>query len=205
MEETHFLRTNEFRESISSLDIAYHNFNKVESDSYYWKVIIVMLHNSLQGFMVCLLRGTTSLDVIGVKSRKKILEYFSNSGNGNNEYPKEYLLKFNDLYTKFKLSSSLKKSYKPSEECNKAISDLHEFRCEFIHYIPKTWSIDLNIFPIIVEFTLQTIEFIVFESESIIHFSDKDYKLIRGLIKDIRKINARCSQHYRKITGDGLV
>jgi hypothetical protein len=197
MKESHYLRTNEISESISSLDIAYHNFIKVESDWSYWKVIIIMLHNSLQGFMVCSLRETTNLNVLNKKSKNKLLKYFSNIGNENNEDPKEYLLNFNELYIRIKSSSSLKNKYKPNEKCDKAICELNNFRCKFIHYIPKVWSIDVNNFPNIVEFTLQTIEFIVFESESIIHLTDKDYLLIHSLINEIRTINIRCSKYYR--------
>jgi hypothetical protein len=189
-----WLRTNEFTESISSLDIANHNFTNVESDLIYWKAIIIMLHNSLQGFMVCSLRGTTNCDILMDKQKEQLMNYL----NGlSDNYPKEKLLIFTDLYSRIKSPIFLKNYYKPDKDCDKAIHDLNKFRNDFIHFVPKGLSIEVSVFPIIVKYVLETINFLVYDSKSIIHLTDEERDQIKYLINEISIINKKCYKDYK--------
>lgn len=92
-----WLHADERKEAINSLEKTYQFLLEIHEDVYNWKWVIIALHNnSIQAFMVLALQGTTSLNVINKpeKSLDAIL-------NGK-EYPKEYLLKFSELYKHIK-------------------------------------------------------------------------------------------------------
>jgi hypothetical protein len=56
-----WLRTDETEEALSALEMAANSAKSLTNDLYYWKWVIIALHNSLQGFMVLALRRGNGL------------------------------------------------------------------------------------------------------------------------------------------------
>jgi len=94
-------RTNEKIESIISLEFVSEQSDMVSEDVFKWKWILIGLHNALQNFMVCALRGTENTNVLASKSALKWLEEFWNRMSDNKhkwKYPKQRLDSFTNLF-----------------------------------------------------------------------------------------------------------
>jgi len=92
-----WLRTDERKEAVNSLEKTYQFILEVHNDPYNWKWVIITLHNAAQAFMVLALQGTASLNV--VKDQDKWFEAIQLG----NEYPKrQFLLNFLKLYIDIK-------------------------------------------------------------------------------------------------------
>lgn len=96
-----WLRTDERKEAVNSLEKTYQFLLEVHEDPFNWKWVIIALHNATQAFMVLALMGTASLNVI--KYREKWFEAI----RLGNEYPKQQsLLNFLKLYNDIKFEES---------------------------------------------------------------------------------------------------
>lgn len=79
MKDNYYLRTDELVEAVKGLEMFLSNIRKVKKDLYFWKWAIIALHNSVQGFMVCALRGTNGLSVLTPKCAEAWLEAYENN------------------------------------------------------------------------------------------------------------------------------
>jgi hypothetical protein len=62
-----WLRTDERKEAVNSLEKAYQFILEVHNDPYNWKWVIIAIHNATQAFMVLALQGPASLNVIKIE------------------------------------------------------------------------------------------------------------------------------------------
>ena len=104
--EGHWVSTNELNEAIKALEMVRDLLAKVTKDEYYWKWVIIVLHNCLQNFMVCVLKGTNGLTPL--RNGKEWLKAYRNGFK--NGYPKNYpfLHYFPKLYEKIKSEEMLR-------------------------------------------------------------------------------------------------
>ena len=112
--------------------------------------------------MVLAIKGTANFKVI--RDPEKSLDAIQNG----KEYPKEYLLNFNNLYKDIKSQEKMKenmdsRSYPGSIASDYAMMELNKFRNNFIHFIPCNWSLELAMLPCIFEHVLSIIEFLILE------------------------------------------
>ena len=93
-----YLSTNELLEAVKALETFLNILRLVKGDKYYWKWAIIALHNSIPGFMVCALRGSSNLAVLTPECAKA----WTDSDQNGKPYPEEKLDDFLNLYKKIK-------------------------------------------------------------------------------------------------------
>ncbi|SCZ11429.1 hypothetical protein [Alkaliphilus peptidifermentans] len=186
--ESEFIRINEKSDAILSLQIIEKNFQYVLSDNKYWKLIIISLHSALQGFMVCALQGTSYFNVAEKKSLKKHIESLKDKSK---PYTTVRLQSFMKLYERIKNADELKNHYVATDECNSAIISLNDIRNDFIHFSPKGWSLSIDGLPIIMDCSLDIIEFLVFKTIESYQFTNEEREVIKKLIDNIRILTIR--------------
>lgn len=172
-----WLETNEIKEVISSFELLVDRLPKVLIDEHNWKWVIISLHNGLQGLMVLALQSSNHLNVLKDKSAEKWLKAYESK---KREFPEVELDTFLYLYKKIK-SERMKKytnsiQFTPSDSQDKSIRKLNLYRNDFIHFVPKAWSIELAGLPSIIHDCIDISEFLVFESNNI-DPHDKKFKI----------------------------
>jgi hypothetical protein len=168
-----WLRTDETLEAVSALEMVATSLENVGNDWYQWKWAILALHNSLQGFMVLALRGGNGLNCLKDEIAEKWLRAYKTGG----KYPKEKLDRFLNLYKKVKKPERMKfyghsKAFKPLGSQGESVKRLNRLRNEFVHFVPKGWSLEISGLPQIFFDCLNIIEFLGWECGNI-SFRDK--------------------------------
>lgn len=171
-----WLETDEFQETILALQLTSEQLSQlaITGNLHYWTWIIVCLHNALQGFMVLALRGTNNIDVL---TKDCAIEWLAAYERGDGQYPEQKLDKFLNLYKKVK--SERMKMYvnsqplKPSGTQGRSVRKLNAFRNDFIHFVPKGWSIEVTGLPQIVDDCLNIISFLAFECGNIFWYKQE--------------------------------
>lgn len=194
-----WLRIDERTEAINSLEKTYQFILEVHNDTYYWKWVIIALHNTIQAFMVLALMGTAGLNVI--KAPEKSFEAIQLG----KDYPKEYLLNFCKLYDDIKskermMQNIYSKSFSGSKEIDNAMKILNEFRNNFVHFIPCNWSLEISWLPVICKQVLLVLEFLILESGNVRFYENDEFEkaYLAELIKKIRsaleRLEIECKQ-----------
>ena len=164
-----WFRTDEFEEAILSFEKVAESSELIAKDLSRWRWLVISLHNAVQGFMVLALRGTNNLAILTPKSAAEWLEAYEN----RSPFPKqERLDSFLNLYKKIKSDRMLmyghSKKFSPQRTQGRNIKRLNQLRNEFIHFIPKGWSIEVSGLPQVCIDCLSIIEFLGWESGNII-------------------------------------
>ena len=165
-----WLETDEFQETVLALQLTTEQLLHLATNGnlHYWTWVIVCLHNALQGFMVLALRGTNNMNVLTKDCAEEWLAAYE---RGDGQYPEQKLDRFLNLYKKVK--SKQMKMYvnsqplKPSGTQSRSVKKLNAFRNDFIHFVPKGWSIEVSGLPQIVDDCLNIISFLAFECGNI--------------------------------------
>jgi hypothetical protein len=182
-----WLRTDETLEAVSALEMVAKSLRNVENDWYQWKWAILALHNGLQGFMVLALRGGNGLNCLRDDIAEKWLRAYRSGG----EYPQEKLDRFLNLYKKIKNAERMKfyvhsKAFKPSGSQGESIKRLNRLRNEFIHFVPKGWSLEISGLPEIFFDCLNIIEFLGWECGNISWHYEEVEKRAKKVLSDSR-------------------
>jgi len=163
-----WLRTDEFEEAVSALEMVPEAAAAVSNDIYRWKWVILAVHNALQGFMVLALRGGNGLAAL----RDDVAQAWLEAYRQGTKYPRDKLDSFLNLYKKIKSDrmlfyvTSLK--FVPKGSQGRSIKKLNALRNNFIHFIPKGWSLEVSGLPEICLDSLAIINFLGWESGNII-------------------------------------
>lgn len=192
------LKTNEFEEAVSSLQTLSEFLSSMDDDLYRWKWIILALHQALQGFMVLALRSSDGLRPLKDKSAAAWLQ----AHREGQEYPKEELDTFLNLYKKIKSDRMLfyihSRKFVPTGNEGRSVRKLNSLRNDFIHFLPRTFLMEVNGLPRICLDCISIIEFLGWQSGNILWhdaiwserakaaINELRYKLdtIRGLYED---------------------
>ncbi|MFM9912157.1 MAG: hypothetical protein ACKVN9_01305 [Methylophilaceae bacterium] len=168
MRNKKYLRTDEHEEAVRSLEWAELQARLILDDPYYWKWVLISLHNAAQGFMVLALWNGNGLLSLKPKVAKQWLEAYES----DKPFPTEQLDKFLNLYAKVKDSSNFSycgsAAFIPSSTHDESFKHLNEFRNEFIHFTPKGWSLQLLGLPKMALDVLDLIQFFGWEASSIL-------------------------------------
>ena len=182
-----WLRTNEAVETVTSLQMVCEQLPKVVDDLHRWKWVIISLHNALQ-CMVQASRGSDRLDVTTDKGKRKWLAPFkSNSGC----FPKLYMDNFLHLYEKTQVPQLMKRyaqsqTFKPKGTQTESVERLNELRNKFIHFFPKSLSLEVSGLPAIVQDCIHIIDFLAFECGNVLWEDDGLETMAKELILGIR-------------------
>lgn len=138
-----WLRTDEYEEAISAVEAAADFSGTVLEDPYRWKWVLIAVHNAVQGFMVLALRRGNGLLALRNDIAAERLKAHRKGG----PFPKEKLDNFLNLYAKIKADVAAgyvdSKPFTPGSTHDRNMKKLNELRNEFIHFVPKGWSLEL--------------------------------------------------------------
>jgi len=177
-----------------SLKMANSFLANAEDDKYHWKWMLVALHNSLQGFMACSLRGGDGLAAMKDRVAQKWLE----AKQSGQPLPREELDTFLNLYRKIKsdrmLFSAQSRYFIPRGQQDYSVRKLNRLRNHFVHFTPKSWSVEINYLPRVSQDCIRVIKFLVFSSGNIEPISEElkseIVEIINSMIDRLAKMDA---------------
>ncbi len=189
-----WLRTDEHEEAVSALEMVAEAGTSISSDSYRWKWVIISAHNALQGFMVLALRNGNGLlalkDNIAAQWLKAYREWLKANREGG-KFPVEKLDTFLNLYKKIKSDRMLcyvhSKIFEASDDHDRSVKKLNQIRNKFIHFVPKSWLLELTGLPQICLHCLEIIQFLGWESGNIL-FRDNQQERARAALFEAKKV-----------------
>jgi len=175
------------------LEFVSEQVDKVSDDISKWKWIIIGLHSALQNYMVCALRGTENTNVLSAKSSKNWFVEFWNRMHSPKykwKYPSERLDLFSNLFEKIQTDKMRKgiisEIFQPTQNQIDCVIYLNLYRNEFVHFVPKSWSLSINgLLNLVIE-VLGIIEFLAFESNNIIWSEESERTRTRNAISNIK-------------------
>ena len=123
--------------------------------------------------MVLALRGSDGLRPLRDDIAAKWLATYREGG----QYPVEKLDSFLNLYTKVRSDTMLffvhSKKVIPSPTLSRSIKKLNALRNEFVHFLPRSWSLEVSGLPEICLDCLGLVEFLAWECGNIIWYKEE--------------------------------
>jgi hypothetical protein len=183
-----YFRTDTSEEAVSALEMFAESLGDVAGDPYRWKWSIIALHGAVQGFLVLGLRGSNNFDVLSPRSA----EIWAAAVNEGNLPPADGRLdSLLGLYAKAKSDRMLKyttsKRLEPRGTQGASVKMLNSLRNDFIHFVPKRWSIEVTGLPLMCGDCLDLIEFLGWESGNVMWVDDGVQKRARRAVADARR------------------
>ena len=165
---TEYLRTDHWVDAVSSLEAAHEFAGPVAADERFWKWLLIAMHSAVQGFMALALEHGNSLLLMRDEIRDKWLKAHEKGA----PYPEERMDFFVALYEKVKSDAVCRyvhsKKFVPGPSHDYSMNKLNELRNDFIHFFPKSWSIQLAGLPKICADCLEVAHFLGWESMTIL-------------------------------------
>ncbi|GIO35802.1 hypothetical protein J41TS12_06630 [Paenibacillus antibioticophila] len=181
-----FIRTDERLESIKSLEKTIQFLEESEKDIYQWKWFLISLHNALQCFMVLALKGSNSLKIMKTSDATKWMTAYE-SGS---DYPITKLDFFMKLFEKIQSDSigmfTTSQRFESNESIDTSVKRLNEFRNRFIHFMPKSWSLEIIGLPGLALDVLEVIEFLFYKSGNVYFYEEGQHKLVEEMIGELK-------------------
>jgi hypothetical protein len=161
------LTTNEHEEAVLALEFTARAAQDLGVNAYRWKWVVVGIHNALQGLMVLALRGGNGLAALPDDLAAEWLKAY----DARTHPPVERLDTFLNLYRKIKSERMLlfvdSQRFQPAGTQGRSIRLLNRLRNDFIHFLPRTWSLDLTGLPSMCLECLDVGEFLIKDSGNI--------------------------------------
>jgi hypothetical protein len=139
----HWIRTDEREDILSSLKLFIDSQRNVVGDDSYWKWSVISLHSAVQSAMAFHLSFGNDLLVMAQKDAEAWLAAHYNE----TAYPETQMDSFLKLYKKTKANPIVGYRFEPKRQQGRSIKTLNTLRNEFIHFMPKGWSIELSNLP----------------------------------------------------------
>lgn len=207
------LRINELDNAIDYLEQASIHYNNRE-DKYWFKWLTISLHGALYGFGVCAVQGSSaSLRVLENPSKKKMRDLLPLLGDMyltiDDAIPRDHeevLADEHSLIFMKRLAESdlngfgtvLKKCENPdfmmqntesrvllkTENQNKAIEKLKNYRDDFAHFKPKGLTIITETEEWMFDEVIEVIKFLALESNNVTYYKCEDKSKVEKLIAD---------------------
>lgn len=178
-----YLRTDTLEDVCRNAEFAAGHFSSVQDDSYQWKWVVLGLHSTLQSIMVAVLRDSAGINILRSKIRARLLKALQE----NATRPAEHLDDFLNLYEGTQSEAMQKyaesKPLAPTQGQDASIRMLHKLRNEFVHFVPKHWSIEVSGLPEAVMECVTVIRFLAFESGNILWTDGKGVRVKDALSK----------------------
>lgn len=138
-----WFRTDEREDILASLRMLSSACDAAVSDLSAWKWIVIGTHSALQGAMALHLAFGNDLLVASSEDAAAWLDAHENG----EPYPEMMMDDFLSLYKKFKRYEVLGFRFVPSGTQGRDIHRLNRFRNQFVHFMPRGWSIELSGMP----------------------------------------------------------
>lgn len=178
----HWLKTDEREEAASALEAVAEWSGRVATKVDYWKWVVFALHNATQGFMVLSLRGSNGLRPL----KDNVATAWLTAHREGGDYPVEKLDSFLNLYKKVKSDSMLffvhSKKFIPSDSQGRSIKRINSLRNDFVHFLPRSWSLEVSGLPEICLDCLVLIEFLGWECGNVIWHKEEHRKRAKAAL-----------------------
>jgi hypothetical protein len=163
-----YLITDGFVETVSAFETLSDELQRISSDPYRWKWVILAMHSGLQGIMILALQGSHGLHVLKKEDAKRWLDAHENGG----PYPSDLQLdKFLSLYKKIKgklmIMNVNSKVFSPKGTQGSSIKFLNRLRNEYVHFTPRVWALELVGLPEILLDCQDITEFLAWRSGNV--------------------------------------
>jgi len=176
--EGEYLRLSEELNALDYLEKAVAFVRSAISNPVDWKWVVLALHGSIYGFMICSLKGTDPSRVINRTKRG------------------DRLTDFGEALRRCQDPAWMNMTYHSqpltvSGEQKRALDYIHEeFRNRFIHYQPCLWSIELNGLPGILAHGFDIARFLSIETGNCVHLTAEECKKIDQLVGEAKGVLA---------------
>jgi len=182
-----YLRLTEEINALDYLEKFYFFLSQTNSDIMAWKWVIIALHGALYGFAICACKGSSFKNVLNKRIKRK-----------------NHLITFDKALELCQDTNfmHMKKPLKLTPQQNESVQKLSKLlRDEFVHYVPKNWSIEIHGFPQIVLDVLEIIEFLLINSGIWSSFNEIQKKKIKSIISQSKCIieNSTLYKEYKKL------
>jgi hypothetical protein len=175
-----YVRFDEVEDVLTSMDLLALVSGRVKKEPSLWKWAIVGAHSSFQGAMVCVLAGTAGFEAMSPKSFKEWMEWYE--GDRTEEAPDVWMADFELL-----LKRCRKKALVLSSGQSRDVRRLHqEFRNNFAHFMPKTWSIEKAGLPRIILAAVAGVEMLMARDDVSLKMSGNRKRRLGAAIKGVR-------------------
>lgn len=182
-----YLTTDERIESIKSLEKTIQFLKETDEDIYQWKWFLISLHNCLQAFMVLALKSSNSFNVMRPKHVNKWLDAYEN----DRDYPEVKLDFFNELFLKIQTDSmniySHSEIFTSNEEINESVKKLNNFRNNFIHFMPMSWSLEISGLSKLGLDIHSVLNFLVFESGNVYFYEEGQMRKVQEMLENLKE------------------
>jgi len=194
------LTTDELHEAIYGLQKLAATLPLVIQNSYEWKWVLIIAHNTLQAFMVCAVQGSAGLGALTPQSGAKWLEAYSKGL----PYPDERLDFFLELYKKIQGPSMKQyvgsKQFIPTSEQDTNVEKLNRRRNTFIHFVPTGLLMGIGDLPAVLQDVLNIIHFLAKQSENIEFYSDATESLFDEAFQATQEALKDVKANYDRMT-----
>ena len=184
-------RTDECEDVISSLKLFIESSEKINKDDTYWKWAIISLHSALQSMMAFHLGFGNDLLVMTQKDAEAWLDAHENE----TIYPYTKMDSFLNLYKKIKKHSILGFKFEAKGQEGNSIKRLNRLRNEFVHFMPKGWSILVSGLPDIFTDCLSIIEALSNSSTGMRWYDKKQSEKFNELMVHARQKTYELKNH----------
>jgi hypothetical protein len=178
--------------------------NSVRADSYRWKWVLIAVHNTVQGFMVLALRRGNGMLAL----RDDVAAAWIKAYREEKPLPKERLDTFLNLYAKVKTDAAAgyvhSKRFTPGPTHDRSMKKLNEFRNEFIHFVPKGWSLELAGLPRICLDCLSVANFLHAEGGNIFWNNSAIRRRADRALRRAAKLLGRVDSEYKKAANNRI-
>jgi len=165
---TYYLRTDEAAEAVSAIEMVSESVEMASRDIYRWRWALIALHSGVQGFMVLALRGGNGLAAL----KNDVASAWLEAHEKNLPPPEERLDSYENLYKKVKSDRMLmydhSKKFAPRGSQGRSINRLKDLRDDFIHFVPRGWSLEVSGLPALFVDCLDFIEFLGWDCGNVI-------------------------------------
>jgi hypothetical protein len=127
--------------SLAMLDIALGN---VANDLATWKWVVIATHSAVQSAIACHLGAIGNSLLV---AKQEDAEAWLKAHEDGTPYPEMMMDSFPHLYDKLKHQEIYGYKFSPQGTQGKSIKRINKYRNEFIHFMPKGWSLEVSDLP----------------------------------------------------------
>jgi hypothetical protein len=177
----HLRVQDEFEDALLSVELVARLLPETEQEPLLWKWVILAIHNSLQGAMVCALSGTDGTGALSTKSQSKVLEWMEMQ---KGPHPEPQMALFGTLLDRASDPERVRDgpALTPTDDEVRDLERLHKLRRNFAHFTPKGWSIESAGLPRIVLVAVDAIERLMLQNDRVLaHLGERRERLARSV------------------------
>lgn len=199
MQNNIFFRTDNLSEPYNALRMTEYFISQINEDEYNLKWSIISMHNSLQGFMVLALRGTSDLPVIKYSKKNKGKSVYDILSNPDNQL--DYFLNLfdkiqNDKFMRKYIGS---KTFICEDDTKQSVEWLNETRNNFIHYLLSAYSIEIESCIFSLSQSNKVINFLLNESGNFSYqYKANEVQDMNNLINSINQMTSNYLAHRNR-------